>query len=84
MNVAKRTGVLDAAVPDPLAPIWQVPPEPVHHPFPLPPSEPSEFDPALTAHSLPFSKPAPKRLCRKSQAKRRMQLTSPPRSAAAA
>ena len=63
--------------PDPLAPIWQVPLEPVHHPFPLPPSEPSEFDPALTAHSLPFSKPAPKRLCRKSQAKRRMQLTRP-------
>jgi hypothetical protein len=39
---------LSAGKPDPLAPIWQVPPEPVHHPFPLPPSEPSEFDPALT------------------------------------
>jgi hypothetical protein len=39
---------LSIGKPDPLVPIRQVPPEPVHHPFPLPPSEPSEFDPALT------------------------------------
>jgi hypothetical protein len=34
----------------PTIPIWQHPPEPVKHPFPLPPAEASEFDPTHAFH----------------------------------